>query len=291
MKNSAIKLQGQITWSVGKPGEEPRIYNNDPTKNLIVNQGLGRFLQDPVPFVFTDCQVGTGDGETTPDMTALVNPQGSPVSRVGFPSYANNGEFASISYTYVFPANVFTGLSITEVGFFNGIVGTLSSRVRLKDSNGTPISITMSEGEVLSIDYSVRLYIPTGDTTGTFTVDGDTYNYRMRVASRDAWVLSNQGRPLTGGVAYSTDVLGTEDSEPSGLSDSFSATIAPYVSGSYQRTYSINFGLDQGNFPGGIGSMMFGDSSQAYQVSFSPKLPKDSTKLLSFSGFFIFSIG
>lgn len=292
MNDLKVKLQGYMTWSVGKPNSAPRISSNEPVKNLIVNSGLNALGTNTVTSMTATCRVGTGATESSPGMTDLVSRHGVGVN-AGTSTSTNSGGspwWHQFTGSFTFPADTVQGVPLTEIGFFNSL-NVMFSRVLFRDSNGDPVSITILSGEILTLEYSVRLYVPTGDVTGDFTVDGDTYNYTIRPSTAGSWAASSNVYPSSSSwFTYGSDILGTEEGSPntSGGSDSVSTPSSTYQSGSYQRSYNLSLSLTSSNFVGGIGSMRTGISNR-FQMSFSPKLPKDNTKVLNFQNFFTVS--
>ena len=81
--------------------------------------------------------------------------------------------------------------------------------------------------------------------------------------------------------AYS-GALGTVTGFPSGSQASLTYSQNSYVNGSYAQTAVLSLGLNDGNFgAGGVVSVGFENQLCSFQVSFSPAIPKDATKVLT----------
>ncbi|MGD4463482.1 hypothetical protein QT688_22545, partial [Xanthomonas citri pv. citri] len=48
----------------------------------------------------------------------------------------------------------------------------------------------------------------------------------------------------------------------------------------YYRSHTLTAALNQSNFATGIGAVIISNTFSDFQISFTPKIPKDSTKVL-----------
>lgn len=194
-----------------------------------------------------------------------------------------------------------SNVNITEVGMGSGNnSGILFTRSLIKDSGGTPISMTITPIDYLDIYYSIRLYKYAGpDITGQVSVAGVQTDFVLRSAEITATVLNRsdyvgvvlQNGSYVGGfclVYPNTSTLGSITSTPTGMVAGGTDTVnnIAYTSG-YVRQSTASFSISQGNAPGGIKCILFRTTRGNFQVSFSPPIPKDNTKTLVFT----FSIG
>lgn len=284
-----------------------------PFSNLITNQGLNRWGTAGFgSYTF----VGTGTVAPAVTDTTLGNylayqssdaPGGSwnpAISRGGSPDYWVMG-----SGTQRFNAGVATG-NLTEVGFgyFNGAMTSanhrVSSRALIVDSLGAPTSITVLADEYLDVTYSMKYYPYTGaDVIQTVNISGVSYTFTTRalsalssrfVSPAYALALRCYVNTYTGPNLSTPPALSavTDDvmTNPGATSKLPLATPQAYVDGSLSLTSVVTAGLGAGNLAYGIRGMIvpirdeFASSglSNTNQVTVSPAIPKDSTKVLSF---------
>ena len=126
----------------------------------------------------------------------------------------------------------------------------LFSLALVKDSNGTPITITKLADEVLDVTYTLRIYVPELDVTGVMDISGVAYNYTVRAAQADAW---NAGYPFNNVyyVSACSGAIGSLTSSPSGsYSENSSSTMSSYVAGSFTRDITLFWDLNAGNIGG-----------------------------------------
>lgn len=213
--------------------------------------------------------------------------------------------------------------NIQEVGIFaSGRSGSpsrpnvLCSRALILDSGGNPTSIAIQPDETLDIYYEIRFYPPAG-VTGTITLNGVSYDYDLRpidfqdsqysawrtgVYSTDTLVALDtgiQGQQRWSSY-YQTSVFASPNQTLYPKEQNASAiwgnvenaqawSLKPYVDGSFTRTGTILFNLQQGNVPGGVGSLFFSCGLGGYKLTFtSGKVPK--TNQLKWSQGIIFTV-
>ena len=175
--------------------------------NLITDAGLSRMNSYDY---LTYCYVGTGSTPPAVNDTALVN-------RVATTNKINASTntvqstppyFAEHTKYYEFPVGTATG-NLTEVGvgWLDSGVYKLFSRALILDAGGLPTTITILSTEMLRVTYSLRLYIPTGDTTGTITLGGNiggTHNWTLRAAQITTYGSWFAGQPMGPMYTYSS---------------------------------------------------------------------------------------
>jgi hypothetical protein len=284
---------------IDKDGKE-RFTNIDPEtglgpKNLIVNTGLDMLGTSSPKGASDYCRVGTGTTTPAAGQTDLVSRFGSGTGTITGNTVSNSGAapwYWDLEREYEFSAGSVDGAALTEVGFFENSSGDMFSRSLIKDGGGTPTSITLTALEVLYVTYVIRVNVPNSDTTGTFTINSDTYNYTCRAAyasTETFWSPEyNLFLYIRNIAVQETQTLGSITSKPSGTQLVGTDSQASYVPGSYQRTSSLTLGRDDGNFGSGIGSFSIGDSSSTPIFQFSvdrvsdgARIPKDNTNTLS----------
>lgn len=267
--------------------------------NLITNKGLDLIGTGGYPV--STCAVGTGN--TAPAVTdtalvALVSSTTNAISRTNS-AQGSSPYYGSLVSTWQFPVGAAAG-NLAEVGVGSGAT-SLFSRALILDGGGSPTTITVLSNEALNVTYQVNMYPPTVDVAGNVSLGGSNYAFTLRasnVTSSSNWSISNDGNfsgigTKSSGSAFSTQVLGAITGAPSGTAygaDSYS--MGTYVGGSYTQTVTLNWSINAGNAPGGVGSvqLVVGWGSDAgyqvsgggcYQCSFTPVIPKDNTKVLS----------
>ncbi|MDH0276395.1 MULTISPECIES: hypothetical protein [unclassified Stenotrophomonas] len=257
--------------------------------NLVVDAGLNRMGG------FDGCldfaMVGSGNAAPLPSNTTLQ-------SRVGSTSTKTsnvNGSNASPRYgwrriTFRFAAGAAAG-NLSEVGV--GWDSTnITSRALILDGSGNPTTITVLPDEILDVTYEFRVYFSEADSSFNVTISGVTYACVLRPAIvNDSTYGIQYGNVISvnsfnGAIApraFETDVLGAITGQPAGSGSTLSLSNAPYVAGNFYSDCTITADLNIANFTTGIGSLRIDNTLAKYQVSFSPKIPKDATKKLTLS--------
>lgn len=285
-------------WNLKVMRPDGRIRKELDFKNMILNSGLDQLCSN-------GGQVGqaivVGSGNTAPAATqtqldTLVATQSSGSS----PFYTSAAEasapyFSTSTVTRQFATGAAAG-NLTEIGLCNGANQTtnpLFSRALILDGGGAPTTLTVLSDEILIATHYCRQYVPTSDVTGSITISGTTYNYTIRAAECTATntgfkkVLDQTG--LTNrqggdaGFSASTQTLGTITGIPAGTPSSVVTgdfVVGSYTSGNYYRDITLNCPIGKMNSAGGIGSIVINTTRGSYQMSFSPVIPKDATKIL-----------
>lgn len=293
MNSPTVKLGGHFTmWAHSSRGTR-LVADFD---NLVLNQGLDGIGTGAGVAAF--CHVGSGT--TTPaftqtSLTTLVATSNNITSDIN--TYNAGGVYMENVRTYRFATGLAAG-TLAEIGTASGAgASTLRTRALILDSGGSPTTITILSDEVLDVDYRFRLYIPAGDTTGTLTLSGTPYTWTMRAAqasSAAAWDtavlldggIANGNNPTSSGVYGPGAVLGAITDYPTGgtgasMLDSNSP--ATYTPGDYYRIVNRSLALTSGNVAGGIKAMQCGFNTTQWQTLFATVIPKDATKVMTFS--------
>lgn len=292
------QLAGYFTLRVRDAVSNKVVKTVGPFRNLITNQGLDfPGLGKSLVFAF----VGTGNN----------TPSTSDVTMGAFKAYSNSASgvtraapaapdyFAQASRTYTFDAGTISG-NITEVGVGNSSVSTqpIFSRELIKDTEGNPVTVTVLPTEILDIVYTLRLYVPQTDSTGSFVLNGVTYNYTIRASDSGAWSCNlhlpsgqQPGQFIMSARTGVTSLGPITDSLVGGATTTTPnrENIGVYTSGSYSRTGRSSFGLDQGNSSAGLNGFKLQSylSSQApldtyFQVLLDKPIPKTELNTMSF---------
>lgn len=259
------------------------------------------------------CQVGTGTTTPTASDTSLVNKIAHSNTQTNqmFPAayVAASPPYIQGSLTWRFGVGVAAG-NLSEVGIGWASSGSLWSRALIVDSGGSPTTITILSDEQLDVVYTLRVYPPTTDVTGSVTLGGVSYSYTLRPNDIDNMWNYSPYQMLTGFVRgwSSSDAtlqcfsggIGSANNSPSGTNGSnygnSIVNLASYASGSFQRAAEFVANLNYCNIAGGIKSMVFSAPSGngpgygfSYQAEFSPNIPKDNTKVLKLTLMFTMS--
>jgi len=258
--------------------------------NLITSAGLNRLGTGGIG---NYCQVGSGSIAPSVNDTGLVSRVASTSENRDMKETAQSSApyFWSLSNTYRFAEGVAAG-NLSEVGIGWGADGFLFSRALILDAQGNPTSITVLANEFLDVTYELRIYIPTTDSTQTLTLNGVDYNVLTRamdiagVVAQTAYRLFYIGVTNNEGYEYTNFLdgdIGTIFQGPAGTANGPEGrTATPYVNNSLYKEFVYSSSLDASNFAGGIKSMRFSTNIGRFQSRFTPPLPKDNTKRLTF---------
>lgn len=256
--------------------------------NLILDAGLNRAGANADWMSY--CRVGTGSAAPDAGDTNLGVHVAGTSNQISSSSVTQSSApfYAATRRTWRFLEGAAEG-NLTEVGVGWGDTdaSNLFSRALILDGSLDPTTLTVLADEFLDVTYELRDYAPTVDTTGTISISGDDYDFTARAAQANSSVWCP---PFQGGVnlgigspvsAYD-DVMGDVDESPTGsASATGDNTNASYSDSSYEREFTAFFGLDVGNFAGGIKSMQAYTGGSAFQFEFDPPIPKDNTQLFS----------
>ncbi len=277
-------------------------HQTDWFDNLITNQGMDRL--GGIAAVFSRAMVGTGTVAPAYTQTTL---QSSLATTTSFSSTATNSGAPLYQtqhlFTFTFTQGAVVG-NITEVGV-GWDATNVFSRALIVDGAQSPISITLTSIDQLTVYYRLTIRPVLTDTSGIVTISGVDYSYVGRLSQASSF-FTNSGQfysNLYDGNSFSQlalgwttnsvvvygagSTLGTITSNaPTGTaaSTNASATYIPYAAGSYYRDTTFTLSSSTGNAAGGIGAirLYFGNTAYAaFQYSFSPVIPKDNTKTLS----------
>lgn len=276
--------------------------------NLITNAGL-----DSLALGYGDsgagdklsyCQLGTNATAPAFTDTALG-------ARVGAASLFSQTKGIGAGNLYVWRKAVFrfaagsvSGVNLSEVAVSIASTGTVFSRALLKDTGGSPTTITLAADEILDVVYELRVYVTNGTTTATFTIDGVSTSVEVEILNFPAdasWSGTDINDKIglnaigvciclnganQGGQNRMAKTAYESNAALSGSSAGLGGVADAYVAGSYQRTYNANFGLADANFGTGVGGLhvtpVAGPSDSwgmgKYHFRFTPKIAKTNAK-------------
>lgn len=199
--------------------------------------------------------------------------------------------------------------NLTELGLFTAsTLGTMWCRQLFKDGTGTPTVIVKTNADQLRVTYEIRLYSPADVTINPFVISGANYSVTTRAVNindSNAWGVNGPLNTFWSGVLtnYDTNTYtypGVQESDSNVLASptgapvgarilASSRTLAAYVGGTFYRDTTAIWEPGIANPVGGIGSIL-GWIGYVYnyptyigfQQAFTPKIPKDNTKRLTY---------
>lgn len=267
---------------------------SDWNKNLITDAGMD-MLGGSGNYLYS-CKVGTGSSTPSFGDTALSNylASHSSIMSTTYGTSSSAPYYCFIRNVYRFNAGVATG-NISEVGVGN-TSNILFSRSLILDGGGNPTTITVLSDEYLDVTYEYRYYAPYSDVTGSILLNGVSYSYTSRACNAsDSSYISGWGHnyiygdtenktlssTATGDRVYDGSI-GSVTSSPSGNNLQVAVpTAGSYSAGSHSINHTFNASLSQGNLAAGISAIKTHIGVGAYQVGFSPAIPKTSSHVLS----------
>lgn len=300
--------------SVGVAGFYTFLLNGVPVfesecKNLITNFGWDKLFTAAGGALATNgtvLQVGTGN--TAPAVTdvalaAFLAQVAGPNTGTLTSGTDTNGAYAGTRLSYAFSIGAVVG-NVAEVGLkLETADGSISSRSLVKDAGGNPATIVVTSMDQLTVIYELRYYRQPIDSSGSVTVAGVPTTYLFRTALPQAGTVGNTGyigtfRPFSISVdhfgtgstfgAVGADVSGTVTSAliQSGV------TVTANSSTGIITVTTGNIGTGSGNSSGGVINMRFslfanvGNTLGVYgflKLNFTPAIPKDNTKIMSYA--------
>lgn len=297
MSISTFKLgfQGEYNLVVRRP--DGSTYETGWFKNIITDIGLDRLATSGALLA---ARVGTGTSVPVAGNTDLDNQIASTTSET-YQGASNSGAplyKTTVTYSYAFAQGAVVG-NITELGIGWAATGaTLFSRALILDTGGSPISLTITAIDQLTVYYRLIVTPPLSDMVGTVNISGTDYGYTARIGAVSSFfaqdVFTGTDRiPLTNTnanthIAYAAGCsLGSITSTGlSGTSSSFnpsSVSYGSYTPGSYFANTTINMSISLANLSGGVQGYYLPLSNTAFRIQyrFDTPIPKDNTKTMS----------
>lgn len=261
--------------------------------NLILDQGLDFLGMDVYPVYYAS--IGTGTAPPDVAQTSLsahtafsASSGSSTYVNLGAPSYASQHTFS-----YTFAQGAVVG-NMTEVGVGSeNKAGKLFSRALIVDTNGDPVTLTLTSIDQLTLYYRITIYPPITDQTGSFDIGGITYNYTSRLLSASNFAGSPYTFTSLFSRVYESQMYGpgvalapmTATTLSGGTAaTSVSGSSGPYVTGTRYRTWTLTHTPTESVISGGISGMKV--TSVAYyqviqfQFIFDKPIPKTNTQTL-----------
>ena len=281
--NLGFNMKGSYTLRILRKG---RVVTERSFDNIITNGGLER-LMNGAGAALTTCYVGTGTSAPAVGNTTLATPLASTSTSVGATS-ANAGT-APYKNTYTklfeFPLGAVVG-NVTEIGV--GWGSGLFSRALVLDGGGSPTALTVTATDILQVTYKIEQTPSVTSTTGSFLLNGASLGYTARIINVTQNAFSSMATNgymnsnFTAGVYETGTLAAITDFSPTGAVAGASAATVAYTSGTYERSATISVALANGNFAGGIGSMVvIVGGGWTYHIVFASPIMKTASQTLS----------
>ena len=280
--------------------------------NLITNHGLDciGFRPQTGGYAYGNyAHVGTGNAAESVADTTLDTFVASHIVDNGYQSVywvqSTPPYYGSHKKRYRFSPNFGGGaINVSEIGISTqAATGGLFSRALVRTGGGVPTTVAVSATEYLDVYYTLRLYPDhvdyttgaTDDGTGSFDVEGVTYNYTIRcerITYGGLWAynlwngftFSNWVDGFGKGLLYSNDAALGPVTGAMTASDTdiwfytYDHVRGTYVASTYQNTITFDTPLDVANFtPGEIWGLAPWSSIGGYQILLDAGIPKTSS--------------
>ena len=285
------KVRGHYRLEVREAGTN-KLKDVKEFDNLIVDRLLNLYSGQ---FGAQSQYITVGTSTATPDPTAVNMPGQIAYKEVSSsvviqnptaPDYVSGRRFGTR-----FNAGAINN-TITSVGTINNGNNTLCSWALILDDNGNPTSVTVGANEYLDVYYEMYYYPDLSETTGTFTLEGNTYQYVAKPYAitnhvlggysgiYDCWAAIYDSSAKVEELTYTYD--GTASKQCTWL------TADP----PNPRKATYELGLTEGNFSDNLigGARISTVSASNYnpirhncRFVFTPAIPKDNTCSLKFT--------
>lgn len=266
--------------------------------NVITDVGLDSMGTHNIFDVLQCAKVGSGTVTPATTDTALQTFIGGTSTNASAASSAivvGPPRYAYLRISKRFDTGVAAG-NLTEIGMGRADTNTdiLYSRALIVDGLGNPTTITILSDEVLDVTYELRRYYDIADMAYSgMVIAGVSYSGIIRptnINDPNIWYGYANSGPA-GAQAFASTLVGNSgigantlvNTLPGITSFSNNYSNLAYGSGNLYRDYVTSFGLAQGNVAGGITGIYVQDAYGQYQISVSPAIPKDATKVMTFT--------
>ena len=268
--------------------------------NIITNYGLNAINNATVQTLADNCHVGEG---TTPAVVGDTSLETWVAGTVGQGAGATKAAFGPTPYynnyiqTKRFGEGVAEG-NISEVGMNNNYQSNTNmySRALVSDGAGGTTTVPVLSTEWLDIVYEHRIYhdLTTADATGSVLFSGVSYDYIMRCAwsgsyqsywdasdCRAILIRASGLYGLRGGGTGTTLGAVTAGISNNGYDGCDTIGGGTYSAGTYTRDSYMTYGLNDGNFTGGLKAYDFFSGQGSHQIIWDPILPKNTSSVMT----------
>lgn len=285
-------MTGRFTLQAVKNG---KVIREKEFSNLITNNGLDLYGARGTRTVWGRCFVGTGTAIPQFTDTGLANYLAMTTYSGATNTYNTTlpDVWAQTDVVYTFNVGAVVG-NITEIGV-GASANNLFSRALIVDGGGTPVAFPVLADEQLRVTYSFRVYIPSGDFTGTVTIGSTTYDYLCRgrsIANTNLIAATN----FSGDSIMPQSVAAGSESDVGAFSGAaVAASVANNISGPLGTPTSINrlsyapnslyrewsqiYGPSTGN--GNVRTVLSTTNTMTFQTQYTPAIPKSNTNTLT----------
>lgn len=238
-------------------------------KNMLLNQGLDFFGGGHGIKMNKSCAVGGGNSAPSEEQTALDSyiKQVNSILSTKKSDYVDEGDgLYKIQETEKYRFSNMGAVNISEVGLISEGSSSnyyLTTRSLIKDSKGLPTTISIKEGEILEVYYTITKVYSIADVVRVVNLVRDEGNTPYSVTVRPALIGNKYisvSSPVTEGIdksninnlRYSSGTLGEVTSGIKGgsllySSEQVSTTPDAYVAGSHKIVMSMNMNIDYMN--------------------------------------------
>lgn len=261
-------------------------------QNLITDYGLNGMGSGTGGAAY--CRIGSGSTAPANSDTALV----AQVASVARQSAAAGVSSPSPYYgwwrgVYEFPVGAAAG-NISEVGVSHLATGAnLISRSLIRDSGGTPVTLTVLSDEILRVTYEFRVYVVETDATATITIKGVSTTVTARpgdigtTPTVQNYLQSSQHFRFFSQNTYNyvltgaSSGIGAITGSPTGtFAPTLAVTHAAYTAGNFYRDSTLTVGGSEA--VGQIGAIYARSGDPVYwQIGFSPRINKATGETLT----------
>lgn len=300
MHEKKMTLAGWVDWEL--LGTDGTVTQQGSHSNLITDRGLDVFAtqQSWSDYYGSDSVywqgwrtylcVGTGATEPRTDQSELV----AEVARsnesggfIGSHTATKEGDYYIVRSTVVRVIDFNSSFNLTEYGLSEHPYSGVNIRELFRDSDDTPIVLTVNEGQQLKLKHTLTVKLsalPTDVMVNILGV-GEVQTKAQIVASEGdniyrlfSWVYS----PPHAAYVSVADINDISDGVIQAIKEYNSASNEIYITGSHQIAKSVTFNTSEANRQiGGVIFASWDDKMTGYHVVFDTPLVKDDTKKLT----------
>lgn len=265
--------------------------------NLITNQGLNRIGEGggTTNFMYLSSD-NTAPKITDTLLAGMLGGSANSAFWSGASNLNSPPYYLNLLSNATFAAGVATGnISKIAVGWGQATRVDGLWSVALINNDGTPTTISKLPDEILSVSYSLKVYLDASDYTGTVDISGSNHAVTVRPSKLQDWKGLSPGNitKINSVSVYPTNIKGITES-PAGNEVGYDQypVLLPYVQDSYEIGIQSSYPVSSGNTPTGISSAVFIGQSypemkKSWQVSFNPPIMKTDTDTLKLPPFYI----
>jgi hypothetical protein len=291
---AGVGLRGEMEWELfERHGGKEVVVRRGKQRNLIVDAGRNRrcnLLYLGTASLLDHMVVGTGTTEPSVSQNSLVTQLGDRKKYSSY-AYADSGTLPFYcTWVFEFQEDECNG-DLTEWGMFYGSTGaTMWCRELFRDQNGDPVVVTKTDTQVLRFTYKLYYQRTADSSTAVITADGTEYTCTTTINNAQMESIAMQGITnnyvILGTSNTASDIVNDRHDEIKGAQiGRYDASQCPlsygeYIVDSFKRSQIVTIGGSYGN--GDIGEILFqGNNSRCYcRITYTPTIPKTTSKKL-----------